>query len=581
MKFEITDDNQPYLDARGKIILNACPGSGKTSAISYKLTTLTKECEEAFGNYSGIACLSFTNVAKNEIGEKFRLISGNTLSYPNLISTIDSFINQFITLPFYYLLEVGSKRPNILNTVAFLDDMNLGYFPNLRKQPLKVSYPPSKIKIEINGSYSWDGHKPNSAIVNLDVFERYADKFKKWQITNGYLNNDDSTYIAWHLLKKYPSIAKNLVQRFPYIIIDEAQDTSEIQYKIFDELVKAGLNNMEYVGDPYQSLYEFREARPDLFIERFKDGTNWTPHRLNSCRRSSQNIVNAYSLFRNAEELPIISACKHDTDHRLKVIRYSETDLPQLIGKFEALIDPSLSNYILVRGGTHLEQFGVKRGSENPWKNDIAKTLIEAEIHLSEGNTKACIDTLREFLISIKIPDADYKTKKNEASALKEDINTNIKLFDFVRNMPSIDNSIISWNNDITAYIKEKLNIDVDLQLKQKKGKPYYDQNLKELLYPKVSVPYPISTIHKVKGMTFSSVLLVLSNNSAGEKISLSDFVRPAEMPSEKQRMIYVAMSRPEVLSCIAVPNSFSQQQIREALGDNLDFEGEDELNLF
>lgn len=151
--------------------------------------------------------------------------------------------------------------------------MNLGYFANKRRQPLKVSYAPSKIRIELDGSYSWDGYKPNPAIVDPSVFDRYAKKYKDWQLNNGFLTNDDSTYIALKLLENYPEIARSLTQRFPYIIVDEAQDTSEMQYKIFDLLIASGLSNIEFVGDPYQSLYEFREARPDLFVQRYNDPT--------------------------------------------------------------------------------------------------------------------------------------------------------------------------------------------------------------------------------------------------------------------------------------------------------------------
>jgi len=571
MKFDVTADNRSYLEARGKIILNACPGSGKTSAVSFKLTNLISECERFYGAYSGVACLSFTNVAKDEINGKYHLIANTKLRYPHLISTIDSFINQYITLPFYYLQGYGSTRPVILDEVGFLDNMNFGWFANKRGQPLKVSYPPSKIKIEMNGTLTVDGSSANSAIVDPSVFGRFANKVKSWQFEKGYLNNDDSTYIAYQLLMKFPQIAISLVRRFPYIIIDEAQDTSEIQYKIFDLLVSAGLENMEFVGDPYQSLYEFREARPNLFLERFADTANWQTLRFNDCRRSSQNIIDAYSLLR-VDSNKIVSTSKCSTDHSLKVIRYDENNLAELIAKYESLVDPNASNQILVRGSTHLEQFGVKSISDNPWKTDIAKTLIRAEVDLKGGNTKAAIDTLRMLLVQISMPDQDYKTHRVYSEALKLDTLTNINLFDFARDMPTIDDTVKNWNDKMTQFIKDRLNTDVDLQLKQKKGAEYYNQNLRNFLYPKVELTFPVSTIHKAKGMTFNSVMLVLSNNSSGEKISLSDFIRPIGMPTPKQRMIYVALSRPEVLCCLAVPNSFTEQKIIDHLGTNLEF---------
>jgi superfamily I DNA/RNA helicase len=570
MKFEITDDNRPYLEARGQIVLNACPGSGKTSAIAYKLTKLTEECETLYGGYAGVACLSFTNVAKDEIVEKFEHISNHRLAYPHLNSTIDSFINQYITLPFYYLFDVPSKRPSILNSVGFLDGMNLGWFKNVRNQPLSVSYPPSKLKFELDSSISWNGSLPNPAIVGDAEFKRYARTFKEWQYKNGYLNNDDSIFFALKLLETYPEIAKSLVSRFPYVIIDEAQDTSELQYKIFDKLIEGGLKNFELVGDPYQSLYEFRDAEPALFMSRFEDTDNWQALRFNNCRRSSQRIIDAYSQFRNSKEARIIAVGTHATDHNLKVIRYNDANLTALIEKYRTLINPAETNYILVRGSTHLEEFGVKTSSENPWKNNLSKTLIEAQLQFTKGNSKACIDMARVFYAEISVG-ADYKVKSDEVKRLKEDNSFNIQLFEFLSGLPSIDDTLIDWTTKCAAYIKTKLGKDVDLELK-KKGKAFHSKNVKDLLYPSVDTPYPISTIHKVKGMTFNSIMLVLSKDSKGANFSLNDFKTPASLPDEKQRMLYVALSRPEVIACIAVPDVFTEEQISNHLGIDIEF---------
>ncbi len=573
MNFEITADNQPYLESRGKIVLNACPGSGKTTAVAFKLTQLTQECEVNYGAFAGIACLSFTNVAKQEIGSKYQEISGQILGYPHTLSTIDSFINRYITLPYYYLLKKGTDRPLILNKVTFLDSMKLGNFKNKQGKPLRYSYPPSEIKIEADNSYSWKGKKAKPDIVDEQTFNNYCKVYKKWQSDHGYLDNDDSSCIACHLLSKYPAIASNLVKRFPYLIIDEAQDTSEIQYHIFDCLIKAGLANIELVGDPSQSLYEFREARPDLFMQRFNDTENWRSLRFNRCRRSSQRIINQYCMLRSNTEAVITSSCLHTSDHSVKVLRYDVNNLKQLIDRFTKLTGQALNNYILVRGATHLEQFGVKAVLENPWKTGVAKSLIEAEQYFTQGNTKMCIEILHFFLSSVQLPDQDLKSQKAHARNLKADVNVNIRLFNFIRQMPSVDDTITGWTAKMTNHIKATLDITFDLQLKQKKGAAYYEQNVKKLLYPSVDLPFPVATIHSVKGKTFNAVLLVLSEKSTGASISLSDFIQTDALPGEKQRMIYVALSRPECLCCIAVPDTFSEADITDKLGDQIEFE--------
>jgi superfamily I DNA/RNA helicase len=571
MKFEITADNRPFLEARGKIVLNACPGSGKTTAIACKLTQLIRECAKTYGEFAGIACLSFTNVAKAEIAAKFHSVTEAQLGFPHAVLTLDSFINQYITLPFYHLMDKPTRRPVILDVVSFLDNMNWAGYKAVNNKPLSKVLKPSKLKLEMDGTVTWDGHVPKATTVDPAVFKEYAKKVKHWQLNNGYLNNDDSTFCAYRLLTKCPEIAKSLVARFPYVIIDEAQDTSEIQYAIFDLLVAAGLQNMEYVGDPYQSLYEFREARPDLFLDRFRDTANWQPLRLKDCRRTSQQIIDVYSLFRDAAEAPIVSTCKHDCDHPLKVLRYDPANLQDLVARYEALIDPNQENHILVRGATHLEMFGVKPPEEEHWKNGAAQTLVEAQTHFLTGNSKAAVDTLRMLLAEVQIPGGSHRDQRDRRKALKEDEDLNITIFDFLREMPTLDDTLKGWTDKVTNYIKAKLKLTVDLGLKQK-GKAFYDQNLKALLFPVMTVAYPVSTVHKVKGMTFQSVLLVLSGDSKAAKISLADFNRPSGLPTEKQRMIYVALSRPETLACIAVPDSATEAQIRIILGTNIEF---------
>lgn len=64
--------------------------------------------------------------------------------------------------------------------------------------------------------------------------------------------------------------------------------------------------------------------------------------------------------------------------------------------------------------------------------------------------------------------------------------------------------------------------------------------------------------------MTFDSVFLILSSDSKGQNISLNDFVLKEAMPTEKQRLIYVAISRPRSLLCIGVPNTLSDEEIKQ-----------------
>lgn len=75
---------------------------------------------------------------------------------------------------------------------------------------------------------------------------------------------------AYSLLKEYPIIATAIVERFPVIIIDEAQDTSDEQMAVFDLLTDAGIQSIFLVGDPDQAIYEWRNANPECFKKKME-----------------------------------------------------------------------------------------------------------------------------------------------------------------------------------------------------------------------------------------------------------------------------------------------------------------------
>src|SRR5205814_1426384 len=80
----------------------------------------------------------------------------------------------------------------------------------------------------------------------------------------------------------------SIATRFPFLIVDEAQDTSDIQMRIIDLLIENGLSEVMLVGDPDQAIFEFNEAKPELFIQKYSECPN--PLDLNENRRSSQKI---------------------------------------------------------------------------------------------------------------------------------------------------------------------------------------------------------------------------------------------------------------------------------------------------
>ena len=111
---EWTDEQKKFLDLnkKGKFVVKACPGSGKTTAVTERLYQFIKNWNH---KKSGIAVLSFTNVAADEIKENFDKNKENLkIEYPHFIGTLDSFINQYIFLPYGRLVMGCEGKPMLV-----------------------------------------------------------------------------------------------------------------------------------------------------------------------------------------------------------------------------------------------------------------------------------------------------------------------------------------------------------------------------------------------------------------------------------------------------------------------------------
>jgi len=590
MEFELTEQRRTYLDKRGKIVLNACPGSGKTTAIAKKLVQLQDEYNDKFGRFSGIACLSFTNTAKNEISEKYTQLSGGYLEFPHIVSTIDSFINQYITLPYYYLYSKNGKRPKILDDPGYLNEAWMGRFGFRAKnnQPICFAYPPSSIRLESDGTFSSNGYRPSKDKVAFSVFDNYCKALKSWQIKTGLITTIDSAFIAYNLLYKHPKIGNWLALRFPHIIVDEAQDNSAVQHAIFDKLIDLGLSNIELVGDPYQSLYEWRDADPSLFNRKYADTENWFALDLTDNRRSPQRIIDCFSLLRKQGDPKVNSACTIDIGLPVIVYRYSQTNSPLIVQHFDQFCTEKelKTKQIVVRGNALKNQMLGKKADQEPWKSNLPYRIIDARQKYEGNEIKEAIKTMRSIAVSLITKGKDIVEVKELEQELKTDNHFNAALMNLLHGLPPFDLTISEWTSESQAFLKEKLNLtkDVDFETKTRGSKKFNRQILNEPLKNHFKRSYsesriPITTVHQVKGKSLDSILVFFNESKHKDNITFSDIETSGhDFPSEKQRIIYVALSRPKHLLAMAFPEIVTEVELKEKFGESIIIVSNDEL---
>ncbi|KKM02113.1 hypothetical protein LCGC14_1787670, partial [marine sediment metagenome] len=557
---------------------------------------LEDEYKNSYGNHSGIACISFTNAAKDELNLTYNQLCGRNLQYPHLVSTIDSFINTYITLPYYYLLERNFARPQILEGNARLDLFWKTKYTNKKgklvdglKNPMNslkaksgrsiyYQYLPSTIRLEPDGSYSVNGNAPSEDKVDLVVFEKYCKYIKGWQFKNGLITTNDSAYIALRLLRKNPKISKWLANRFPHIIVDEAQDNSLMQHQIFEELNSQGLVNIEFIGDPYQSLYEFRDANPQLFLDKY-NCDDYKSLDLSNNRRSPQRIIECFSLLRPVAERTIKSACTTDLKQSILVYKYKSDNRGDIIGHFEEHCNSKEFRKlkVVVRGNSMRNKMLGRDAQQRPWHNQLAYDLIAAKIEYDDRNLKEAINIARNLVIRLENRGLSFIDFGHLRAELKTDYLNNARIIKFVEGLPELSLTIEEWSNLCPAYIKKVLNLDYDIDFGMKKTSKYFAKATRtepvSAHFNRVDIDKTnsLTTVHQVKGKTLDAILIFFDENNHASNINFRDLEPdPDGFIKEKKRIIYVAMSRPKHLLAMAFPEKITDEQLKQKFGEDI-----------
>lgn len=580
--FEINQQREDYIKSQKKTILNACPGSGKTTTIAYKLNALV-EIQKNASEQGGIACLSFTNVAKDEIKEKYTYFANKNLVYPNVISTINSFVNQYITLPFYNLISGDFERPQILESNEALDNIQIGslfkkkdgkfVYVNKAGSHLKHIYKPSQIVKDLSGNYTFNGSIPNEEKVDLRIFESYAKEIKQWQFKNGILTHLDSTVTAIKILRSHKHVARALANRFNYFIIDEAQDTSDLQHEILNILLSEGLSSIDLVGDPSQSLYMWRDAKPKVFMDLYKHA-DWNGLNLTDNWRSTQTIIDSYSLMLNPSVPKITQKQTFDKCSKIKIFRFAKDKELEAIKKYKEICKSYKENWVVTRSRSLSEKLtGEIIGGQNFWKNSFGEEIINSIYQLNNGLYKKGIDRIRYTLVAWHFKHLTFKERLVKLKNLKADYELNSKILAALSELKNFQLSLEKWTERAEQLFTSEVGLDLDVELILKKGRynKHHKTKMCDLFQKQEVWDFPISTIHKVKGMTVDSILLFLHKNK--KSISLTDIEFKNNELTEFQSMIYVAMSRPRHLLTIAIEDSVTKEQIESILGSEIEFE--------
>ena len=262
----------------GSVLILAGAGSGKTTTIVSRLAYLL----EGIGiPASNTLTLTFTNKAAKEMKERsLALINSNT--YPPLLCTFHKFGLLFLKFNIHLL-----DRKNNFVVIDIDDKKRI-----IKKINSEIATPlvASEISRYKNSLLSPDEAYKQAESYNYQQIAKVYEEYEKYLNENNLVDFDDLIALTYKLLDENEELAIKTSQKYQYIMVDEYQDTNELQLKLIQKLCTTH-NNICVVGDDDQSIYGWRGANIRNIIEFDKDFSDATIFKLEQNYRSREPIL--------------------------------------------------------------------------------------------------------------------------------------------------------------------------------------------------------------------------------------------------------------------------------------------------
>lgn len=245
----------------GPMLVLAGPGSGKTRVITERVRYLIEEKGVA---PASILVITFTKAAAAEMRMRYQNLNSSR-SGGVRFGTFHAIFFMILKYAYHYTSDNivrDEVRYDILKHILNETDLEI---QDEHEFLLDLETEISRVKgerMELANYYS--------PLCSNEVFQEIFQKYQKALERKRLIDFDDMLVYCYELLEKRKDIRQMWQQQFQYILIDEFQDISKVQYDVV-KLLAAPKNNIFIVGDDDQSIYGFRGAKPDIMKQFLKD----------------------------------------------------------------------------------------------------------------------------------------------------------------------------------------------------------------------------------------------------------------------------------------------------------------------
>lgn len=277
---------------KGPVLLLAVPGSGKTTVLVTRLGYVIY-CKNI--PPERILTVTYTVAATKDMSERFAVRFGEDMAKRLEFRTINGICARIIQ---YYGRRIGKTPFELVKDekattgmlIRICQDHGMGYptESDLKNVRTLITY----IKNMMLNEEELQKLEEESDIRIAGIYREYCRQMREQKL----MDYDDQMLYAYNILRKDLGVLAYFQNRYPYICVDEAQDTSKIQHAII-ALLAAGTGNLFMVGDEDQSIYGFRAAYPEALLSFEKKHPGAKVLLMEENFRSNAKIVEAADKF--------------------------------------------------------------------------------------------------------------------------------------------------------------------------------------------------------------------------------------------------------------------------------------------
>lgn len=260
MKRPNKEQEQAIRHRKGPMLVLAGPGTGKTTVIAGRTAALVSDGVPA----GSILVVTFTRAAAAEMRGRIQATlkeRSNGIAIGTFHGIFYGMLKSVYRIGSGTVIGAKERRTLIASLIAriYPDGSRESDLPDQAGREISLV---KAGRIRLSNYYS--SSLPDEVFRKL--MRSYADEMKK----NRKIDFDDLILLCWRMLKTRPEILARWQKKWTYILIDEFQDISPLQYEVM-RMLALPENNLFIVGDDDQSIYRFRGANPSIMLNFNRD----------------------------------------------------------------------------------------------------------------------------------------------------------------------------------------------------------------------------------------------------------------------------------------------------------------------